>query len=94
MMNLSPSSKYLIQLVECDLELCAPDLRDVNYWIHGHQLENYTGQRLSISPKNLGDQPEKFTDYKDLIKDENLREIYFTNYRQIDPSKRPRPVQD
>ena len=87
-------SKYLIQLVECDLELCAPDLRDVNYWIHGHQLENYTGQRLSISPKNLGDQPEKFTDYKDLIKDENLREIYFTNYRQIDPSKRPRPVQD
>ena len=82
------SINYFIQFVECDLELDASALRDCRYW-RDRQNEEYFGKILSFnSMEQTGSVQYERTHYRDLIKNKDILEQYFTSYKRMEPSKR------
>ena len=81
---------WLLQFIECDLELDASRERDWRYWI-GHKNYEYAGKRLTFA--SICDKND--TQYRKGKYDPNNKDMieqYYTSYKTIDPKRRPLPV--
>ena len=83
---------WLIQFIECDLELDATKERDWRYWADKGYCLGYKGKKVNIRSINEKDPQYRQLEYSPNNK--TMIERYYTSYKTIDPHKRPVPVAD
>ncbi len=81
---------WLLQFIECDLELDASKERDWHYWGRRGCYFEYKGKEINIPSINKNN--SLYAQLKYDPNDKNMIERYYTSYKTIDPKKRPLPV--
>ena len=81
---------WLVQFIECDLELDATKERDWRYWARSGSYFDYKGNEINIPSINKKDPQYRQLEYNP--NDKTMIERYYTSYKTIEPHKRPRAV--
>ena len=83
---------WLIQFIECDLELDASKERDWRYWALSGYYFDYKGKKVNI--RSINEKDPQYGQRKYDPNDKAIIEKYYTSYKTINPHKRPLPVAD
>lgn len=83
---------WLIQFIECDLELDASKERDWRYWALSGYCFDYKGKKVNI--RSINEKDPQYGQRKYDPNDKAIIEQYYTSYKTIDPRNRPLPVAD